>query len=51
MKILKTLFIVWLALLGVLVALFLFENVNKTAAFKKMKRFLDEDNNDKNKGY
>ena len=48
MKILKTLFIVWLALLGVLVALFLFENVNKTKAFKKIKRFLDDENDKTN---
>jgi hypothetical protein len=48
MKILKTVFIIWLALFGILIALLLYEKVNKTKALKMFKGLLD-DKDDKDK--
>ena len=43
MKLFKTLFLVWLALLGVLVALLVFKDAEKTKIYKKFKSFLEDD--------
>ena len=43
MKLFKTLFIVWLALLGVLIALLVFKDAEKTKIYKKFKSFLEDD--------
>ena len=43
MKIFKTLLIVWLALLGILIALLLFKDAEKTKIYKKFKSFLEDD--------
>ena len=45
MKIFKTVIIIWLALFGILIALLLFKNANKTKLYKKFKRLI-EDNDD-----
>jgi hypothetical protein len=43
MKLFKTLFLVWLALLGVLIALLVFKDAEKTKIYKKFKSFLEDD--------
>jgi len=46
MKIFKTVIIIWLALFGILIALLLFKNANKTKLYKKFKRLIEDDNDD-----
>jgi hypothetical protein len=50
MKILKIVLIIWLSLLGILLALLLFKNVEKTKVYKKIKKLI-EDEDDDNKKY
>jgi hypothetical protein len=47
MKILKTVFIIWLALLGVIIVLFLFKDAKKTPLYKKLLKFIEEEDEDK----
>jgi hypothetical protein len=41
MKVFRTVFVIWLSLFGILVALLFFKNAEKTKLYKKFKKFIE----------
>jgi uncharacterized membrane protein len=49
MKIVKTVLIIWLVLLGVLIALFLFKDASKSKLYKKFMKLIEDEDDNNNK--
>ena len=49
MKLFKTIVIIWIVLLGILIALFLFKDIKKKKIYKQFKKWIEDEDDKDNK--